>query len=437
MNRFTVKENKKLGEKYYYAKHDSGLDIYIIPKEHETSFALFGTRYGSNDSIFAKDGGDFITVPDGIAHFLEHKLFENSDGVDTFSKFSEFGADCNAFTSNDMTCYLFSATDNIYDSLKVLLSFVSEPYFTDENVSKEMGIIEQELIMYDDNAYRWLYQSTLASLFVNNPLRIPVGGTVESIHKINKEILYKCYETFYNLDNMALVLCGRFEPEEVYKICGLLKKSEPIEIRRKEYSEPKEVARGTISREFPISTPLFMIGLKDSIASPERGNQILKRYLEHSIIIEILFGKSGDFYNELYEKGLINDSFSADYTIHKDSGYLLVGGESDKYEEVFELLKEHIEKVKGEGITADEFERARRIIYARCVQSWNSAEETAEQFISFLFCDADMTEATDVISKITLDNIKKRLAEFYDTSYMVIGTALPKSKDRKENKNVL
>ncbi|MBR5817040.1 MAG: insulinase family protein, partial [Clostridia bacterium] len=216
---FTELRSARLRESYYLGRHKSGLEVIIIPKKQRTFYATLAAKYGSRDNCFKiSPDSDFITVPDGIAHFLEHKLFENEDGSDTFSRFAALGASANAYTSNDMTAYLFSATDNYYESLEVLLDFVTHPYFTAETVAKEMGIIEQELKMYEDNPHRWLYQEIVQSLYHNNTVRLNVGGDVESIHKITHEILYKCYNTFYSLNNMVLIISGDAECERVEEV---------------------------------------------------------------------------------------------------------------------------------------------------------------------------------------------------------------------------
>ena len=215
---FNVKENKAINEKYYYKKHKSGLDVYVYPKEFGTSYAAFATKFGSCEREFECDG-KHIVLPDGVAHFLEHKMFENPDGRDTFELYAKTGASANAYTTNNRTVYLFSAADNVYESLKILLGFVTEPYFTDKTVAKEQGIIGQEIKMYDDSPEWQLYSGMLNGLYVNNPVRVDIAGTVETIARITPEVLFDAYNTFYNLDNMALVVCGRVEPEKVEEIC--------------------------------------------------------------------------------------------------------------------------------------------------------------------------------------------------------------------------
>ncbi|MBQ5746997.1 MAG: insulinase family protein [Clostridia bacterium] len=286
--KYTKHESSLLKETYYRGIHKSGLETIIIPKNQMTAYALFATRYGSSDSTFKKgDGEGFITVPDGIAHFLEHKLFENEDGSDTFSRFAELGASANAYTSTDMTAYLFSATENYYESLEVLLDFVTHPYFTPETVNKEMGIITEELRMYEDNPYRWLYQELQKLLYVNNTVRIPVGGTEESIREITADILYDCYNTFYNLHNMVLIVCGDVTTEGVEAVMDkVLHVSPDSKPERMRAEEPRCVKDSYSEKVFPISRPMFNIGLKET-DFPDGGDLYIKREFEHSIICEL------------------------------------------------------------------------------------------------------------------------------------------------------
>ena len=219
MNNFEIFESSAVREKYYLHHHPSGLDIYLFPKKLTTTYAVFGANYGSVDNTFktSKDG-DFITVPDGIAHFLEHKLFANEDGSDAFEHFSAFGADANAYTSFNKTAYLFSCTDNFEESLGELLDFVTHPYFTEDSVKKEIGIIAQEIKMYDDTPSDRCFYGMLEGMYEHHSIRRNICGSVDSISKITPKLLYDCYGTFYNLSNMALVISGDVELDTVIRI---------------------------------------------------------------------------------------------------------------------------------------------------------------------------------------------------------------------------
>ena len=255
---FALKENKSIGEKYYYKKHKSGLDVYVFPKEMGTSYTAFATKFGSVDFRFRTDGRE-VVLPDGVAHFLEHKMFENSDGRDTFELYAKTGASANAYTSNNRTVYLFSAADNIYESLEILLGFVTDPYFTTETIAKEQGIIGQEIKMYDDNPDWQLYFGMLEGLYENNPVKIDIAGTVETIAKITPDTLFDAYNTFYNLDNMALVVSGRVSPEEVERVCdSVLKFKKAPEIERIYPQEKKGINREIVTKKMQVAMPMFM-----------------------------------------------------------------------------------------------------------------------------------------------------------------------------------
>ncbi|MEA4832535.1 MAG: pitrilysin family protein [Oscillospiraceae bacterium] len=429
---FTEKKSERLGERYFTGRHESGLEIYLIPKDHKSAFALLGTRYGSIHRTF-KTGADkdFITVPDGVAHFLEHKLFENEDGTDTFSLFGAMGASCNAFTSNEITAYLFSATDKYYENLEILLKFVTTPYFTKETVEKEIGIISQELRMYLDNPYRQLYNGLLNSMYVNSNVKIDVGGTEESISHITADILYRCYNTFYNLHNMTLCLCGDFNCDKVAKLCDkVLKNSPDIEISHQFPDEPDRPASKKLVKEFPIALPMFYSGIKEpDINLSSFGAELVKKDAEHRIICEMLFGKSSAFYNSLYEKGLINDKFSAGYNLGRTYGFFYCAAETREPDKVNELVANEIASARAGNFSEDFntlFERSKRVVYSDAVQEWNSTSDIAENFLFTLFVGGDMLDTPNIIADITPADIFARLKRSYNTDNLVTSLIIPK-----------
>ena len=245
MNVIREVKSDRVGDRYYEVKHPSGLRIFVYPKEQNNStYAVFGTRYGSVDTTFKRsDEADACTVPAGIAHYLEHKLFESEDG-DAFARYAKTGANANAYTSFDVTCYLFSCTENVYESLEILLDFVQSPYFTEQTVQKEQGIIGQEIRMYDDDPQWRVMFNLLEALYHKHPVKVDIAGTVESIAQITPELLYRCYHTFYNLNNMVLCVAGNVELNKVLDLCDrMLKPSKPVEIERIFEEEPREVVK--------------------------------------------------------------------------------------------------------------------------------------------------------------------------------------------------
>ncbi len=416
--KFNKFSNELLSECYYKGVHKSGLEVIVIPKKQMTLYALFATRYGSMDNTFKTNNSEYITVPDGIAHFLEHKLFESDDGTDTFSRFTKLGASANAYTSNEVTSYLFSATENYYESLEVLLDFVTHPYFSKENVEKEMGIIEQELKMYEDNPYRWMYQELVKCLYQKNTVNIPVGGTVESIHEITADILYDCYNTFYNLNNMVLIVCGDVELDKIETVMDkTLVKSEDIKLEKKSVDEPREVAREYSEKSFPVALPIFNIGLKDVDVNVS-GREYIKREFEHLLIAELIFGKTTDFYNRLYSEGLINQKFGTSYYASKSWGFFIASGESREPKKVLEEIKKELELWRSKKLRIDpsDFERAKKVMYSACIQAWNSTSDIAEGFLDYYLADADMMELSEVLSAISIEDVEKRLVTSYDTT---------------------
>lgn len=425
--RFYVKENGRLHEKYFRGVHESGLQIVLIPKEHKKAFALFGTRYGSIHRTFkTASDSDFITVPDGIAHFLEHKLFENEDGSDSFARFAALGANCNAFTSNEMTAYLFSATENYYENLEVLLDFVTHPYFTPETVKKEMGIIGQEIRMCEDEPFHALYYGLLDAMYRDHNVKVNVAGTEETISHITSDILYRCYHTFYNLRNMQLVLCGAWDKRKVAAVCDkILEKSEKCPVECRFPREGKRLNYKKSVKTAPVAIPLFAVGLKERDLPKRTSSEgILKKEAQHEILADILFGKSSALYNDLYEKGLVNDKFSVEYELSRTYGYLYLSGESRYPDKVFRAIRRAVENA-AEEITAENLERSRRAVYARAIQDWNSTSGIAESFMAFSFAGADMSDYPDAVAKVTLDDLLNRIRLSYHPRLLALSVVKP------------
>ena len=426
---FTVKENARIGEKYYYMKHRSGLDIYVIPKKLTSAYALFCTRYGAVDNCFRLAGEEsFTRVPDGIAHYLEHKMFENEDGVDTFSRFAAYGASANAFTSMNVTAYLFKCTENFEKNLEILLDYVTHPYFTPENVEKERGIIGQEIRGREDWPEVVQYMNLLRALYEKSQAKIRVAGTVESIAEIDAETLYKCYEVFYNLSNMFLCVSGDVTPEEVLAVADkMLPVQEVKKIERCYDREGREPVKKYVEENFEVAKPMFLLGFKDAFFSPDpRENQ--KRRIAMQLITETLFGYSSEFAVDVYESGLI-DELDADYsTVGEAGSFFLFGGESDEVDTALAKFTEYMESVKKNGLDAESFERARKLKYASFVRSFESTG-IAETFAMSLIKDADWFDTGDIIAEITLDEANALVRELFDEKYYAVSVINPIEKE--------
>ncbi len=418
--------NDFLKEEYCRFTHKSGLDVYVFPKKLSTAYALFATRYGSIDSRFKLAGdADFVTVPDGIAHYLEHKMFENENGEDTFARFARFGANANAYTSNTMTAYLFSCTSHFDESLETLLDFVTHPYFTPENVAKEQGIIAQEIGMYDDNPFSRLYHILLESLYEKHNVRINVAGTVESISHITADILYECYRVFYNLSNMALIVCGDVTPAQVEAVCDkVLKEQKPVEIVRDYPDEKAEVFVPKTEIAMQVSKPLFAIGVKDTDI-PADGRARMKKNAAYEILNDVLFGKSGRFYNELYVEGLLSGQFDYGYEITKSYAFNTLVGESSDPQAVYDRFLALVEDAKKNGLDREDFERSKRALYAAMVRCFDSTEDIANMFLGYVFDDGDMLDYVNVLADVSFEDVTALLCGAMKKEYCTLAIVNP------------
>ncbi|MBR2914946.1 MAG: insulinase family protein [Clostridia bacterium] len=421
-----VKENKVLGEKYYHFVHSSGLPVYVCPQNHETAFAAVAVKYGSCDNRLPTEKG-IVTVPDGTAHFLEHKMFENPDGTDSFETFTKNGGDANAFTSFERTEYIFSCTENFYINLKTLLQMVFTPHFTKESVQKEQGIIGQEIKMYEDDADWRALLGMLEGMYVNNPVRKDIAGTIESIAEITPEILYDIHKVFYHPSNTVLCICGNVDPEEVKKVCDECLKYYPeTKIDLPDIFEPAQVNEQRVVTKLKIGMPQFALGIKE--AFPEKSDDDLKRSAEHAIILQLLFGSSGEFYCENYESGLISDRFSYSYYNSRDWSYISIEGVADDPDMVAQAVKNEIAKRKSFFFTKEEFLRAKKVIYATECLSFNSTSETANRLASAALEGCDMLDYASVIQNTCYEEVKERFMKGYDMEKSCLSIVFPEDE---------
>ena len=402
-------KNEKLNESYYVINHKSGLTIYVYPKEgYSSTYAIFGTNYGSVNTQFSINGKETQSVPDGIAHYLEHKLFENEDG-DAFAKYAETGASANAYTSFEKTCYLFSCTSNFKKSLEILLGFVQEPYFTAETVAKEQGIIGQEIKMYDDSPEWRVMFNLLECLYHNHPVKIDIAGTVESIAEITAEKLHECYNSFYNLHNMVLCICGNTTPQEVEKIADeQLKTAEKVEIKNFFPEEPRGIVKDYVEQKFPVAVPLFHIGYKEDVKD---NRATTKELALTDILLFALASNSSNLYNELLEKDLINSSFGFEYLEGPKYRATLFSGESRNPKEVANIIKNHIIKIREKGFTDEEVLIAKKAVYGSSVSALNSNSSIANIITEFHFTNRELFEYLNEIEIATVQDINKRFNE--------------------------
>lgn len=414
-------ENSKVKEKLYIEKLENGLTIMIVPKKGiQKKYVIWGTNYGSNDSKFIVPGEKEPTeVPKGVAHFLEHKMFEQESGINSLDTLTALGVEANAYTTNDHTAYLFECTENFYPALDELMDYVQHPYFTDENVEKEKGIIGQEIMMYDDYPEWKVYLNTLEAMYHEHPVKLDITGTIETISHIDKDILYKCYNTFYNPANMAMVICGDFEPEKLLEEIKkrLIEKKANGEIKRIYPEEPESIVKEKTEQKMDVSEPLFTIGIKDKVATPK---EKVKKHLAIEILLNMLIGKSSKLYQELYNKGMLFVTPGVDYEFSRDYAHILITGQSKYPEQVYDLFKNAVNELKENGIDLEEFERVKKMLYGSFIKEYDEPGDIARMFIADFFKGINSFEYLEEIATINEQYVEQMLKKVFVDNKMVL-----------------
>lgn len=424
--RRTIVKSARMGEEYLRLEHESGLVILLYPmKGFRTAYAIFGTKYGSVDSEFkTPEDEDFVKVPDGVAHYLEHKLFESEEGsVDRL--FAGAGAEANAFTSFDKTCYLFSCTDRFEESFRYLLRFVQDPYFTSETVEKERGIIEQEIRMYEDNPDWRVMQNLLTALYAENPVRQDIAGTVESISKITPELLYRCYRTFYNLSNMVVAVAGSFDPAAAERVLAEeLKPGKPMKILRRIPEEPRQAAKPSVTEKLDVAIPLFDFGYK--LVPEEEPPVLLKQQITLGVLSDVLAGPTSSFYEEMSRKGLLDATFDTEVFGERGALALIFGGESRDPLAVCEAFSRMIEEKKREGLSEEEFLSCKNAFYGKTLRALNDVETAASALLSHEMMGVGLFDVLEVIADLSLSDLETALQTSFDPECRAISLILPK-----------
>lgn len=378
-------ESLKLREEEYIEKLENGMTVIIIPKpELDKKYVIWGTHFGSIDNRFIMpETKEEVFIPDGVAHFLEHKMFEQPDGTNSLDALMAMGIDANAYTTNDHTAYLFECTDNFYEGLDELMDYVQHPYFTEENVEKEKGIIAQEIKMYDDEPGWRLYINAMDCMYKENPIKIDIAGSVESISKINPDVLYKCYNTFYNPSNMIMVVCGNFKPEEILEEIKrrLLPHKKQEEIKRIYPEKEKVINKKYNEQEMEVSIPLFAFGIKD-VEDNNNKEELVKKHIAIEILLNMIIGKSSDAYKELYSEGILLSEPDLDYEFSDEYAHILISGQSKNPEKVRSKLEEEIEKYKINGLNEENFSRISKKVYGDYVVEYNNVGDIARMFLA-------------------------------------------------------
>ncbi len=418
-------QSRRVGDRYYEIDHPTGLKIFVYPKENSNSaYAVFGAKYGSVDTCFKRsDESETCTVPEGIAHFLEHKLFENED-CDAFARYAKTGASANAYTSFDMTCYLFSCTENVYESLEILLDFVQSPYFTAQTVQKEQGIIGQEISMYDDDPNWRVMFNLLGALYHNHPVRIDIAGTAESIAEITPELLYRCYNTFYNLNNMVLCVAGNVDVDKVSALADkMLKQNETVTVEKTFQAEPREIVKPLAEQKLSVAVPLFQLGFKEEVTAQRKTT---KELVQMEILLEILASESSPLFRRLLDAELINEaSFSYEYFEGPGYASVIFSGESHDPQRAAAIIKEEIRRLKAAGIDEKAFARAQKAIYGRNVSALNDSDNIANSMVALYFAGRELFSYLDTIAEMKLDEVNGCLQTQLDEAYAALSIVNP------------
>ncbi|WP_028595518.1 EF-P 5-aminopentanol modification-associated protein YfmH [Paenibacillus assamensis] len=425
------REYNRIQETLYYERMDNGLDVYVLPKPgFQKTYATFSTRYGSIDNHFKVEGEEPVRVPDGIAHFLEHKMFEEPEG-DVFTSFAQQGASANAFTTFDRTVYLFSATDQIEKNITTLIDFVQNPHFSVESVEKEKGIIEQEINMYRDNADWRAYFGLIEAMYQRYPIYIDIAGTVESIQEITRDTLLQCYHTFYHPSNMMLFIVGGVEPEQMFELVrsNQAAKSFPKqgEIERYFDEEPLQVRTARKVTSLPVSMPKCLFGCKEDRPGLE-GKALLEHELATRIMLDLMLGSSTKLSQSLYEEGLTSDNIGYEYNCDTNAAFTIIGGETKDPDELIERVKEAIEAQKKEGFSHEAFERTRNKRIGTYMRLLNSPESIANDFTKHTFRGTDLFDILDVYEHLTLEQINQRLQDHFNWEQLAVSIVEQKTE---------
>ncbi|WP_340390122.1 pitrilysin family protein [Paenibacillus sp. FSL E2-0151] len=412
-----------LQETLYYEVMDNGLHVYILPKPgFQKTYATFATKYGSVDNHFQVEGQEEVKVPDGIAHFLEHKMFEEPTG-DIFATFASHGASANAFTSFDQTVYLFSATEYVNENIQTLVNFVQNPYFTDQNVEKEKGIIGQEIDMYADNPDWRVYFGLIEAMYQKHPVHIDIAGTVESIRTITKEMLYECYNTFYHPSNMLLFVVGGVDPQEVIDMVRSNQEQKDYKpqgsIQRFFEPEPEQVGEARREAKLAVSLPKCLFGFKETDVGLT-GEQLLRRDMTTQLMMDLLFGSSTRLFQKLYDEALISDSFGHEYNSSPQYAFSAIGGDTKDPDQLLARIREEVDAIVEKGFDSTDFERARKKKIGGYLRMLNSPENIAHEFTRQQFRGGDFFNMLPLYESITLEDVNLRLREHIRWDHLAV-----------------
>ena len=420
MRKMCVQNSPELNETTFSTTLSNGLNVYVCKKQgFSKKIGLFGTKYGSivNDFVDILTGKR-IQVPDGIAHFLEHKLFEK-EGANALDLFSKMGVSSNAYTSFDQTVYFFETSEKYKEAIAMLVKLIKEPYFTDENVQKEQGIIGQEISMYDDDPSFMVYFNALRAMYQKNPVRIDIAGTIESISHITKELLYTCYNTFYSPQNMFFIVIGDVDVDETIdlieeNINKYENNSVPnTKIVKYNAQEPKEIAKKDIVQKMEVYMPQLCIGYKLDLVD---GMQITKNEHIVSILSDMYFSKQTEFFEKEYKEGKVNESIDMQYEGSDAFSHVLISSTSTNIDELEKDILEYMNKIKNEEVNEELFEIVKRKKIGEFILASDNLEVSYRRIIDSILNNIDVYSDVEILKNITKDDIKQFLNNLTETN---------------------
>ncbi len=430
-----------LGEQYEEVRHASGLTVLVSPKDFSTYHATLGVAYGSMDRFAGH------TVPMGIAHFLEHKMFERIGGSYD-DAFSSLGADVNAYTTYDRTSYLFSCTDRFAEALEQLLCMVSELAVTGASVARERAIIAEEIRMNGDDPWEQCYAGMLRALYRHHPVREEICGSETSIRRITPRLLQKTFSAFYRPDRMVLAVSGRVTMAEVLAVVdrvwgGSLSTIPADRLAADAVAapdwlclpwpgrEPATVAHARVTRRMPTAKPLFCIGVKAPHV-PDGARECLGYDMSMALLCEMLFSHSGPFYSDLFERGVISPGMAYSSSVGQGYGYYAISGECDDPEEVYAAFCRYIEHLRDVGLDRNDFSRARRILYADYVTGFDATEDIAASLMGYALdslrassSPIGLYDYPAMLEQITFEDVCGLFADTFHEHQYALSTVLP------------
>ncbi len=424
-----IQRSERLGEQCEVATLPGGLTVVLVPKQMTVTYAMLVVRFGARDVAFDVNGVAH-TVPDGVAHFLEHKMFALPDGSDANEHFSALGADANAYTDYDKTTFLFHTTESPLPALRILLDLVFQPHFTKENVAHEQGIIHEEILMDEDDPWQKLNEQTMRALYLRHPLRRQVCGTVSSVATITDETLYECYRAFYRPENMHVIVCGNLTMRQILAVvkealaAHSLDERASATVERRDYEEPATVKQNIVEQHARVSQFMFQIAVKDTNLPAEPVAR-LRREMAMNLLSEILFSRAAKFYNELFEKGQITTSYSYGYSTTAGAAYHALAGETSNPKALWNMYWKVLSDARRDGLSSEDFERCRKVLYAGYVSEFDSPEDIADLACEAMDNGYCIFDTLMVIGEITQQEVEALLQDCFNQESTVFSFLIP------------